>query len=118
MKSKNLALGFISILLIGWMLSACSKGFSIEGVWDVVDNKGNAGSIDFNDNGTFSMRSGAFEIGGNYSFDDEKLSLIYPEEDTKNYEVELIDNESIKLYSIDENGDRTNKETIKMEKSE
>lgn len=117
MRIKNITLIFMTILLIGSMLSACGKGFSIEGAWDVIDDKGNAGSVDFKNNGTFIMSSGAFEIGGNYSFEDEKLRLIYAEEDPKNYEVEIIDNESIKLYSIDENGDRTNEETINMAKS-
>lgn len=118
MKIKKIALVFVTILLIGSVLSACGKGFSIEGTWDVIDDKGNAGSIDFKENGTFIMSSGAFEIGGNYSFDDENLKLTYAEEDPKNYEIEVVNDESIKLYSIDENGDRTNDETISMTKSE
>lgn len=118
MKFKNITVLFITILFISSILIACAKEFSIEGVWDVIDDKGNAGSIDFKDNGTFIMSSGVFEIGGSYSFEGEQLELIYKKEDPKNYEVEITNTKSIKLYSIDEKGNRTNEETISMAKSE
>lgn len=118
MRIKNLALLCLSILLICSVLSGCGKDFSIVGVWDVVDNQGNAGAIDFNNNGTFSMESGGFEIGGHYLYEGEKLSLVYPDEDQKNYVVELNDNKSIILFSVDESDNKTHEETIKMEKKE
>lgn len=116
MRVKNITLVFMTFILIGSILSACGKGFSIEGAWDVIDDKGNAGSIDFKDNGTFIMSSGVFEIGGNYSFEDEKLTLTYAEEDPKSYEIEILDDESIKFHSIDDDGNRTDEETINMTK--
>lgn len=118
MKIKKIALVFMTNLLICFVIIACSKGFSIEGDWDVIDDKGNAGAINFKDNGTFIMSSGAFEIGGSYSLEDENITLNYAKEDPKSYEIEIEDDESIKLYSIDEDGNRTDEEVVNLTKQD
>lgn len=99
---------FIMVLL----LSACSKDLSIDGMWDVVDNKGSAGTVDFKKNGTYILSSGVFKIGGNYSFEDGKLRLTYSDKAPKNYEVTVENDKSIKLLLIDKETDKKMDEEI------
>ncbi|KGX85171.1 hypothetical protein [Pontibacillus litoralis] len=107
----------VTILLLIALFTGCGKGsFSIEGTWDTVDHKGNAGIMEFKSNGTYISKVGMFQIGGNYTFENNKLTLVYGEEDPLNYEIDIIDNESIKYYSIDAEGNRTEEENGSMTK--
>lgn len=119
MKIKKTILLLISVLLIGSILSACGKGaFSIEGTWSVIDDKGTAGTVDFKSNDTFILSSGVIQVGGNYTFENEKLTLTYADEEPRSYEVEIGEDNAIKCYSLDKDGNRTDEETLSMTKED
>lgn len=117
MKLKKMSLISLTMLFVACLLMGCgNSSISIEGTWNVIDQKGNAGSINFQKNNTFIMSSGIMEIGGDYLLEDKELTLTHVNKEPIKYEIEVSDKQSINLYSIDEEGTRTDKETIKMTK--
>lgn len=106
-----IALTMVSLLLFG----CGNRNFSIEGIWDVTTSDGLAGTIDFKENKTFILDlGGIFRFGGDYIFEDGTLTLKHGDYDPLNYEVEIIDNKTANFYSLDTEGNRDNKETMRM----
>lgn len=108
----------VVLFLIASLLTACgNSSFSIEGNWDAVSSQGIAGTFDFKDNGTFICDLGMLSNGGDYTIEDDKLTLMYPKMDPLVYEIEINDKKSVNFYSIDSEGNRTDKENIRMTKN-
>ena len=99
-------------------LSACGNDkLSMIGSWDVMDEKGNVWSLELKDNNTFIMGLGLLQVGGDYVFDSNQLTLTQSSENLI-YEIEAESSSSVKFYSVDDSGKRTNEENGTMTKKD
>lgn len=102
------------ILFLVTVLVGCSSSTNIQGEWDAVNSDGIVGVFDFNEDETFSCTIGIFQNGGIYAIEDDVIKLDYKGDEPMFYDVENIEKDAINLYSIDEEGNRDDRENIEL----
>ncbi len=102
------------ILFVVTVLAGCSSSTNIQGEWDAVSSDGIVGVFDFNEDSTFSCTIGIFQNSGVYAVEDGVMELTYEGDEPMFYDLDNSEKDVINLYSIDEEGNRDNRENIEL----